>query len=155
MITVYDYTGFNPADEVEKVLSFACEKLGVNDVTVVASLNEKLLRKLSKYEVDYQAVLFKNKGVNHIYTLYFRPRLGKATYTEILCHEAVHLAQQERGDLSLNLTTGECRWKGELYAANSPYMERPWEKEAFKIQSDLQRAYKKFNKSNKPNKKNR
>ena len=143
MITVYDYTGFKPAGEVERVLTFACNQLGVSDITVVASPNERILRKLSKYEVDYQAVLFKNKGVSHIYTLYFRPKLSQAVYTEILCHEAVHLAQQERGDLSLNLSTGECRWTGEVYPPDYPYMERPWEKEAFKVQSVILKKYRK------------
>lgn len=153
MVTIYDYTGFCPEGELERVLSFACERLGIADVTIVAAPNDRLLKKLSRYEVDYQAVLFKNKGVQHIYTLYFRSRLSQPTYTEIICHEAVHMAQQERGDLSLNLTNGECRWKGELFAADYPYMERPWEREAFKVQGDIIKAYRKMRKqSNKQSK---
>lgn len=146
MITVYDYTGFKPEGEVEKALSFACNELGVDNITVVVTLNEKLLRKLSKHEVEYQAVLFKNKDLKHIYNLCFRPRLNQATYTEIIAHEAVHLSQQERGELSLNLSNGECRWKDELFTADYPYMERPWEREAFKVQSDILRQYKKSKK---------
>ena len=143
MITVYDYTNFQPEGEIEKLLSFACGRLGVDNVTIVASLNEKILNSLSRGGMDYQAVLFKNKGVDHIYTLYFRSGLPRGTYTEIICHEAVHLYQQERGDLRMNLTTGKCYWRGEEYARNFPYMERPWEKEAFKEQAELARAYKK------------
>ena len=143
MITIYDYTKFQPAGELEKALAFACDMLGVENITMVASLNERMLQRFSRDGIEYKALLFKNKGVNHIYTLYFRPGLSRATYTEIVMHEAVHLAQQERGDLALNPYTGECRWRGESYPADYPYMQRPWEQEAFKAQSDLLRAYKK------------
>lgn len=134
---------------MSKVLSFACERLGINDVTIVASCNDKLLRKLSqKGDTDFSAVLFKS-SVKYIYNLYLKPNLRLSTFVEIICHEAIHLMQQERGDLSLNLTTGECRWRGGLFTADYPYMERPWEREAFKEQADLIRAYWKMKKKEK------
>lgn len=146
MITIYDYTKFKPEGEVERVLKFACTALEVDDITVVATLNEKMLKRLSRGDIEYKAVVFKNKGVSNIYTIYFCPNLSVSTYREILFHEAVHLAQQQRGDLSLNLTTGDCWWHGEKYRSDFPYMQRPWEKEAFKVQSDILRQYKKSKK---------
>ena len=147
MITIYDYTKFHPEGEVQRAMSYACDKLGISDVTIVASINEKLLNKLSaKGDTEYEAVLFKTK-VPHIYNLYFRPNLSASFYVEMVCHEAVHLMQQEKGELSLNLTTGECRWKGVVYLADCPYMSRPWEKEAFKMQGDLIKSYRKAKKA--------
>lgn len=146
MVTIYDYTKFRPEGEVQRALSFACERLGITDVTVVASINEKLLDKLSaKGDTEYEAVLFKTK-VPHIYNLYFRPNLSASFFVEIICHEAVHLSQQEKGRLSLNLTNGECRWDGKVYLADYPYMARPWEKEAFKEQGQLIKSYRKAKK---------
>lgn len=148
MVTVYDYTNFRPEGELQRAISFTCEALGITDVTIVASINEKLLQKFSrKGDTEYDAILFKTK-VPHIYNLYFRRNFNASYYVEIICHEAVHLMQYERGDLSLNISTGECRWKGETYCSDYPYMSRPWEKEAFKEQAGLLKTYRKAKKAN-------
>lgn len=141
MITICDYTKFRPEGEVERALSFACKQLGISDVTVVASINDKLLKKISaKSDTEYQALLFE-ANAPHTYNLYFRPNLPVSHFIEMIFHEAVHMKQQERGDLSLDITTGECLWKGETYFADYPYKDRPWEKEAFKEQAELLNAY--------------
>jgi hypothetical protein len=117
---------------------------------VVISPNEKMLKRLSPPDTEFYAALFKNKGLDHIYTLYTVKKLTRNTYTEILCHEAVHLSQQERGDLRVNISTGKCYWMNEEYTKDYPYMSRPWEKEAFKVQSIILKKYRKSIKKNKP-----
>ena len=53
-----------------------------------------------------------------------------------LCHELTHLRQYYRKEM-VNLNYGRVRWKKKTYKESLSYEKRPWEKEAFKIETQL------------------
>lgn len=54
-----------------------------------------------------------------------------------VCHEMVHVKQYVRKEMD------ECgrRWKKAEISNDTPYMELPWEKEAYRLQAKLAKAY--------------
>ena len=64
----------------------------------------------------------------HKYRLTYHSRAGAANILSILCHEMVHLKQYDKGELKL--VKGGAMWKGQFYDKNTPYFDRPWEREA-------------------------
>lgn len=143
MIDIKDYTKL-PKGFVEKVLNFAFGIVGVKDANVTVTVDEDFLKKMSSPDFEYEGVLVPSP-LDHTYILRVKD-VSKGEMQRILAHEAVHISQQERGDLKVNPDTLECRWKGKKYTNDYPYMDRPWEKEAFKVQSDILRQYKKSKK---------
>ena len=140
MITIRDYTKLKPEGFVEKVLNFAFPRLGVDNVEVMVGVDEDFLDRISPPDIEYEGVLVPS-ALPHTYILRVR-NVGKGEMLRILAHEAVHMWQQERGDLVVSPDTLECRWKGEKFTKDYPYMDRPWEKEAFKKQAEILKAYK-------------
>jgi hypothetical protein len=55
-----------------------------------------------------------------------------------LAHEMVHVAQMAKGTLR-SATRGGTTWAGRRYSKNTPYLERPWEIQAFAKQELLLR----------------
>lgn len=53
-----------------------------------------------------------------------------------LCHEMTHLKQYYRKEM-VNLNYGRVRWKKKTYREGLQYEKRPWEKEAFKVETQL------------------
>lgn len=138
MNTIVDYTKL-PKGFVEKVLNFAFGIVGVKDVNVTVGVDEAFLQKMSPPDMEYEGILVPSP-LSHTYILRVKDVM-KGEMLRILAHEAVHISQQERGDLKVNPDTLECRWKGEKYTNDYPYMDRPWEKEAFKTQAEILKAY--------------
>lgn len=147
MIEIKDYTSKNPDGTVERVLNYASSFLGLEGIIVTVAKNAALLKKLSTKDIDFEAILVPS-GMEHSYTLYITD-VGKKEQVRILAHEAIHMWQQEKGDLIVDPVTYECRWKGEKYTNDYPYMDRPWEKEAFKTQAEILKAYKASQKAEK------
>ena len=57
---------------------------------------------------------------------------------EVISHEVVHIQQYLSGDFVYDQTSGDTYWKGELYYPdNIPYERRPWEDDAFDLQSSI------------------
>jgi hypothetical protein len=57
---------------------------------------------------------------------------------EVISHEVVHIQQYLSGDFVYDQSTGDMYWKGELYYPdNIPYERRPWEHDAFDLQSSI------------------
>ena len=146
MIEIHDYTEL-PKGFVEKVLGFAFGIVGVKDVNVTVTVDEDFLKKMSSPDFEYEGVLVPSP-LDHTYILRVKD-VSKGEMQRILAHEAVHISQQERGDLKVNPDTLECRWKGKKYTNDYPYMARPWEKEAFKTQAEILKAYKASQKAEK------
>lgn len=144
MIEVKDYTGLKPAGVVEEMFSFAADVVGLDGVKVVVAINKPLLTRLSRGDIEYTGLLF-NTGMAHSYVLYVAD-VSEGEMRTIIAHETAHLAQQERGDLVVDTRSYECTWKGVRYGNSFPYMDRPWEKEAFKVQSNILKQYKKSKK---------
>ena len=140
MITVNDYTKLKPEGFVEKVLKFAFGMLGVDKPEVTVTVDEPFLERMSTGDIEYEGILTPTQ-LPHSYVLRVKD-VGKGEMLRILAHEAVHMSQQERGDLVVNPDTLECRWKGKKFTKDYPYMDRPWEKEAFSKQAEILKAYK-------------
>ena len=147
MIKVNDYTKLKPEGFVEKVLGFAFGLLGVDGPEVTVAVDEPFLKRMSTGDIEYEGILVPTPRP-HAYVLRVKD-VTKGEMLRILAHEAVHMSQQERGDLVVNPDTLECRWKGEKYTNDYPYMSRPWEKEAFKTQAEILKAYKASQKAEK------
>lgn len=147
MATIKDYTKLKPEGFVEKVLGFAFKKVGVKDANVTVTVDEAFLQRMSSPDFEYEGVLVPSP-LDHTYILRVKD-VAKGEMLRILAHEAVHISQQERGDLKVNPDTLECRWKGKKFTNDYPYMDRPWEKEAFKTQAEILKAYKASQKAEK------
>jgi len=132
--TKFDAAGF---------IAFAADYF---QITAEVNLNiypgDKLLDRFSQDGYEYRALLYK-PALPWQYNLVLRSDMGEAEIPGILAHEMVHLNQYITGRLNMNMTTGAAVWKGEIYAAAYPYEKRPWEKEAFKEQKRLLKAWKK------------
>lgn len=53
-----------------------------------------------------------------------------------LCHELTHLKQYYRKEM-VHLDCGRIRWKKKVYKETFEYDKQPWEKEAFKVETQL------------------
>ena len=149
MIKINDYT-FASKGEIEKILNFTLGRLGVKDASVAVYYSGTTLDRVSSGGVIYDALLHKTP-IDHTYCLYLRKN-SSVSLLSLLCHESVHIEQHERGDLVYDFDTNKYRWKGVEYKPSFPYNERPWEKEAFKTESSLWKAYKDANKQENPSK---
>jgi hypothetical protein len=99
---------------------------------------DRTLDRLSNDDYELQALLYKS-GLAHVYSLIIRS--GARQLDTIVFHESVHLLQYESGKLDVDPITGWAKWNGEHYDAKTPYRARPWEKEAFRGQDMLQKAW--------------
>lgn len=77
------------------------------------------------------------KGENEQYIMYISDKLSRQRCIEVVSHELIHLHQYYSG--RLKATTEYAIWENEFYPiANMPeYTLRPWEQEAFELDSDL------------------
>lgn len=140
MIRITDNTG--RGSEVSEILRFALGRLGVDDITVVVVNNDRLLDRLAGGgDVTYDALVTET-ALERQYLLTLRERLTVGL-TAVLCHESVHISQYVSGRLRLDSKTGVCTWMGRTYPADYEYRRRPWESEAFRLQSKLAREYRK------------
>jgi hypothetical protein len=68
----------------------------------------------------------------------FISNLDSKEAIEIISHEVVHIQQYLNGDFVYDQDSNETYWKGELYYPdNIPYERRPWEDNAFEMQSSI------------------
>ena len=57
-------------------------------------------------------------------------------FVSTLCHELTHLKQYARGEMK-QLDNGRIRWKKKVYPEGFDYNKSPWEKEAFRVETEL------------------
>jgi hypothetical protein len=57
-------------------------------------------------------------------------------FVSTLCHELTHLKQYARGEMK-QLDDGRIRWKKKVYPEGFDYNKSPWEKEAFRVETEL------------------
>ena len=74
------------------------------------------------------------KGVATILVV-IKPTRNLVELGVTLAHEMTHVAQFAKGHLKP--TAKGCVWKGRLYKANHPYLDQPWEIQAFARQEIL------------------
>ena len=71
------------------------------------------------------------------YLVVLRPVKDIATLGATLAHELTHVAQFAKG--TLQITPRGKRWKGKYYGRRVPYLEQPWEIQAFAKQEIIMR----------------
>ena len=77
-------------------------------------------------------------GGNNLYFVVMNSRKPAESLGITLAHEMVHVAQMSRGILRSG-SRGEQYWSGRRYPKNTPYLDRPWEIQAFSKQELLLR----------------
>ena len=76
------------------------------------------------------------KGLD-TYLVVIRPVKDMAMLGATLAHELTHVAQFAKG--TLQLTPKGKRWKGKYYGRKTPYLDQPWEIQAFAKQELIMR----------------
>lgn len=73
-----------------------------------------------------------------MYFVVLNPKTTLEALGMTLAHELVHVAQMTRGTLQ-GAPRGASKWAGVVYPASHPYLDRPWEIQAFAKQELLLR----------------
>ena len=71
------------------------------------------------------------------YLVVIKPQKDKTLLGATLAHELTHVAQFAKG--TLQLTPRGKLWKGKYYGRKVPYLEQPWEIQAFAKQEIIMR----------------
>lgn len=71
------------------------------------------------------------------YLVVIKPQKDKTLLGATLAHELTHVAQFAKG--TLQLTPRGKLWKGKYYGRRVPYLEQPWEIQAFAKQEIIMR----------------
>jgi hypothetical protein len=71
------------------------------------------------------------------YLVAIKPVKDMAALGATLAHELTHVAQFAKG--TLQLTPRGKRWKGKYYGRKTPYLDQPWEIQAFAKQELIMR----------------
>lgn len=127
-----------------QLLQFLAEKLNITTGEVVIYTNDKLLKSLSKGDTSFEAMLFPSP-IDKTYQLIFCDN-PSASLEEIICHEFIHLSQFINEKLKYDVNANKYSWLNKEFDNSIPYKERPWEKEAFKLQTKLLKDWKKYKK---------
>jgi hypothetical protein len=85
-------------------------------------------------------------GKDQQYIIFIKDGLSRDKVLSVISHELIHLNQYHNNDLMVDYLNQMVYWKDHEYAFNYlghiEYMERPWEKEAFRLEPDLKNAIK-------------
>lgn len=138
MLTLRNLTRTLDFARIDELMHFALDGKLHGDVVVMVIEQDRTLDRLSNDDYELQALLYKS-GLAHVYSLIIRS--GARQLDAIAFHESVHLLQYESGKLDVDPITGWAKWEGKHYDAKTPYRARPWEKEAFRGQDLLQKAW--------------
>jgi len=72
-----------------------------------------------------------------MYLVVLKPTRDLMSLGATLAHELTHVAQFAKG--TLQVTPRGKRWKGKFYGLKTPYLEQPWEVQAFSKQEIVMR----------------
>ena len=117
------------------------EILGIKDIELTVVTNDNQVSKFDTKDFELRAMLTGNPNIKK-YTLLIRSNVGSSELLSIICHEMVHLNQMNKGWLSI--VGYDFKWKGKFYPGSTPYFDRPWEQDAVKEQSEIERKVKKL-----------
>ena len=90
--------------------------------------SKKFLHVIVDPELDDLGTTMPLKGLD-TYLVVIKPVKDKAALGATLAHELTHVAQFAKG--TLQLTPRGKRWKGKYYGRRVPYLDQPWEIQAF------------------------
>ena len=115
------------------------EILGIKDIELTVTVNDKQIKMFDTPDFELQAMLLGYPKLKS-YTLVLRSNIGAANVLPIVCHEMWHLKQMHNGQLEI--IGKDFKWKGKDYPGSTPYFDRPWEKEAVKEQKEIEKKAK-------------
>ena len=98
--------------------------------------SKKLLHIVIDKELEELGTTVPLKGLD-TYLVVLRPMKDMAVLGATLAHELTHVAQFAKG--TLQLTPKGKRWKGKYYGRKTPYLDQPWEIQAFAKQEIIMR----------------
>lgn len=128
---------FSKHNYVDTVVSIGLDVLNIkNNYVTIRDVPEQIVENFKKQnDMDLGASII---GANDQYIIYIN-ELSRITSTKIISHELIHLEQYDSGRLRV-IESGVVLWEGkEMNVLDIPYNERPWEKEAFRRQDDLEK----------------
>ena len=106
---------------IESVLPSMLTQLGLNR-------SRRLLVIKVDPELEEMGTTIPLPGID-TFLVVLKPNRNWVTLGVTLAHELTHVAQFAKG--YLRPTAKGCVWKGRLYKANHPYLDQPWEIQAF------------------------
>jgi hypothetical protein len=130
-------TNFSKHQYVDTVVSVGLDVLNIKDNYVtIRDVPEQIVESFKKQnDMDLGASIV---GTDDQYIIYIN-EMSRITSTKILAHELIHLEQYDSGRLRV-IKNGVVIWEGkEMNVLDIPYNDRPWEREAFKRQDDLEK----------------
>lgn len=136
-MTIRNYTPLPVDDLIGYILQAHCPQY---QGTIIICHNDLALRHYSTPELELEALTYGHEIEGNHFSMLIRR--GLRYPDRVICHEMVHLMQLLRGDLSLNLPARTFTWKGITYHASMKYEDRPWEREAFRMEGKLLKEYK-------------
>ena len=98
--------------------------------------SKKLLHIIIDPDLEELGTTVPLKGLD-TYLVVIRPVKDIAVLGATLAHELTHVAQFAKG--TLQLTPRGKRWKGKYYGRKTPYLDQPWEIQAFAKQELIMR----------------
>lgn len=113
--------------------------LGITNVELIVVNNDRVITHFDSNDIEMQALL-QGEPEKHKYRLNLHSRVNASNVASVVCHELIHLKQFERGELKL--VEGGAMWNGKFYEKTTPYMSRPWEKEANNDMNKLEKQVK-------------
>ena len=125
------------SDHYKELLEKSLAYLGVDGVTVIISVNTRMLDKLAEPNMELTAATFPS-ALEKTYNLYVR---STDVRDVVICHEAVHISQYADGRLTM--IKGKPFWNGKEYGKETHYYARPWEKEAYNLDNKILKAIRK------------
>jgi hypothetical protein len=132
-------------EEIEYAIKWSLKRLitpqllGRLNITVIHCFFD-LVRQKAKSTAH-----FDDKNSPRRFELEFSKKLGKNAFLKAVFHEITHVKQFATDQLwnYAAPSLGTCRWKkSDFKEKDLAYRDQPWEKEAFRMEINLYRAYK-------------
>ena len=96
--------------------------------------NKKFLHIILDPDIDDLGSTIPLTGID-TYLIALKPVKDQQALGATLAHELTHVAQFVKG--TLQVTPRGKRWKGKFYGLKTPYLDQPWEVQAFAKQEIL------------------
>ena len=106
---------------IEAVLPSMLTQLGLNS-------SRRLLMIKTDRELEDHGTTVPMTGINTVLVV-LKPRRNLIELGVTLAHELVHVRQLAKG--ILQMTPKGKKWRGKFYSRRTPYLDQPWEQEAF------------------------
>lgn len=127
---IFNTTEINYLDSITHA---GIQSVGIYDIIIVIKPLKNKNNLVIPDDIDIKAYIV---GDGKQYIIYI-DKMSRKQYIKVLSHELIHLQQYYNGKLIVKKDT--IYWNNKLVDINSyEYKDRPWEKEAFDNQHDLE-----------------